>query len=68
MKRPVSNSLIALCVKIAVSNPTMNAVPVTTYYNSTSKGCTSNKAVSSMILLKLWAEVKKGPESTKSID
>ena len=32
MKRAVANTLIALCVVIAVSNPTGNAVPMTSYY------------------------------------
>ena len=32
MKRAAANSLIALCVMFAVSNPTANAVPMTSYY------------------------------------
>jgi hypothetical protein len=32
MERAVANSLIALCVVFAVSNPTANAVPMTSYY------------------------------------
>ena len=32
MKRAVANSLFALCVVFAISNPSANAVPMTSYY------------------------------------
>ena len=32
MERAVATSLIALCVVLATSNPTANAVPMSSYY------------------------------------
>ena len=32
MERAIANSLFALCLVFAVSNPSANAVPMTSYY------------------------------------